>query len=465
MAQAAESYLSEMQKVAGEDGLADAEIARLLKSVQAAQFKRSEVIPADADSSFKPRSLVEIAFEAEKKRQEDAARQLDVEKAAQLAAQQAENTPENASANQTAALAEAGQHTPDMGPVASHPADIPEIGAMAAPASTQPGSAQALSQQQEAEQEAVAAQAREQREVEDASLRAQAEEEGYKRGFESGLEAARSAEPTEEEKAHAMAKEQERADIINRLEMVIAAAASAEAVDVSELAPVLEQAVLRLASERAGLAIHENPQGLVQRIEHLVEKVKSEAKAISVTLNPDDLKAVDTWRPFASAHSAWTWRADASFASGDIQLKLDGITVNDLLGADTDILPTDRTESPLSLPTQSPEMQAEEELQAEQLEQQPEEELSKAQIEELQPEQKAEELQAELPEPPLSEELQREDPLPDEPPIAQSAEAMGETETESEPEPEDEADGEAEAEDETEALAEKSGFDEDDPTT
>ena len=154
------------------------------------------------------------------------------------------------------------------------------------------------------------------------------------------------------------------------------AAASAEAVDVSELSPVLEQAVLRLASERAGLAIHENPQGLVQRIEHLVEKVKSWAKAISVTLNPDDLKAVDTWRPATSAHSAWTWRADASFASGDIQLKLDGITVTDLLGADTDIRPAERAESPVSAPTPSPEMQAEEEL----------------------PEQPIEELQAEQPE-------------------------------------------------------------------
>ena len=451
MAQVAESYLSEMQKVAGEDGLADAEIARLLKSVQAAQFKRSEVIPEDADSSFKPRSLVEIAFEAEKKRQEDAARQLAVEKAAQLAAQraeqQAENAPENAAentaentaenavenaaenagANQTAAQAKAGQHTPDMGQAASHIADIPETGTMAAPASPQPASAQALYQQQEAEQDAAAVQAREQREAEDASLRAQAEEEGYKRGFESGLEAARSAEPTEEEKAHAAAKEQERADIISRLETVIAAAASAEAVDVSELVPVLEQAVLRLASERAGLAIRENPQGLVQRIEHLVEKVKSGAKAISVTLHPDDLKAVNTWRPTVSAHSAWTWRADASFVSGDIQLKLDGITVIDLLGTDTGIRPADRAESLLSAPT--PVMQAEEEL--------PEQP-----IEELQ----AEELQAEQPEPPLTEE-----PHPDEPLIAQGAEAMG--------------DGETEGESETEALAEKSGFDKDDPTS
>lgn len=392
MAQAAESYLSEMQKVAGEDGLADAEIARLLKSVQAAQFKRSEVIPADADNAFKPRSLVEIAFEAEKKRQEDAARQLAMEKAAQLAAQQAEqqaeqaaenlseNLSDNGAENQTAAPHDAGQENPDIGSVMPNPADAQEAGEITPPASQPAISPQAISLQQEAEQEAAAAQARQQREAEDASLRTQAEEEGYKRGFEAGLEAARSAEPTEEEKAHAAAKEQERLDIINRLEAVIAATASADAVDVSELAPVLEQAVLRLASERAGLAINENPQGLVQRIENLVEKVKSGAQAISVTLNPEDLKAVDKWRPAASAHPAWIWRADASFASGDIQLKLDGITVTDLLGADTNIQLAENAEATMAAPLPSPDMQ--EEIRAEvPAESQPEEMPAESQAE------------------------------------------------------------------------------------
>ena len=400
MAQAAESYLSEMQKVAGEDGLADAEIARLLKSVQAAQFKRSEVIPADADNAFKPRSLVEIAFEAEKKRQEDAARQLAMEKAAQLAAQQAEqqveqatenlseNLSDNGAENQTAAPHDAGQENPDIGSVMPNPANAQEAGEITPPASQPAISPQAISPQQEAEQEAAAAQARQQREAEDASLRTQAEEEGYKRGFEAGLEAARSAEPTEEEKAHAAAKEQERLDIINRLEAVIAATASADAVDVSELAPVLEQAVLRLASERAGLAISENPQGLVQRIENLVEKVKSGAQAISVTLNPEDLKAVDRWRPAASAHPAWIWRADASFASGDIQLKLDGITVTDLLGADTNIQLAENAEAAMAAPLPSPDMP--EEIRAEV----PEE--SQAEIPaEIQPEEMPTESQAE----------------------------------------------------------------------
>ena len=121
-------------------------------------------------------------------------------------------------------------------------------------------------------------------------------------------------------------------------------------------------------------------------------------------------------------------------------MKLDGITVCDLLGADTDIRPAERGELPVSAPTPSPEMQAEEELLEEQIE-----ELQAEQLEEI-----SEELHSK---PPLSEVSQREDPLSDELPIAQSAEVMGESETE------------AQTEVETEAFAEKSGFDEDDPTS
>ena len=93
MAQVAETYLSEEQQVVGENRLADAEIARLLKTVQAAQFIKSETMPAETDSTFKPRSLVEIAFEAEKKRQEEAARVEAVEKAARQAAQEVLQPP------------------------------------------------------------------------------------------------------------------------------------------------------------------------------------------------------------------------------------------------------------------------------------------------------------------------------------------------------------------------------------
>ncbi|MBL6606337.1 MAG: hypothetical protein ISQ23_09380 [Alphaproteobacteria bacterium] len=332
MAQAAESYLSELQKTAAEDGLADAEIARLLKSVQAAQFKKSESLVPETDDAFKPRSLVEIAFEAEKKRQEEAAQKAAIEKAAQEAAEQAmaEASSQDDVAGQDSGAGQRLGENPNQ----------PDAQSLSDTASLAGGNTAFADQlQQEQAQEVAAEEARLQREAEDKALRAIADDEGYKRGFEAGLEAARSAEPTEEEKAITAMREQERQDVIARLEAVIARAASADAVDVSALAPALEQAVLKLASERAGLAIAENPEGVVQRIEALIEKVKSGANAITITLNPDDLAAVQAWRGAQNTHPNWDWRGDADFASGDIRLKLDGITVTDLLGVESVIAP------------------------------------------------------------------------------------------------------------------------------
>ena len=344
MAQAAESYLSELQKTAAEDGLADAEIARLLKSVQAAQFKKSESLVPETDDAFKPRSLVEIAFEAEKKRQEEAAQKAAIEKAAQEAAEQAmaEASSQDGVAGQDGGIGQDGDIGQDSSAgqgLGENPnqTDAQSLSDTASLAGS--NTAFADQTQQEQAQEVAAEEARLQREAEDKALRAIADEEGYKRGFEAGLEAARSAEPTEEEKAITAMREQERQDVIARLEAVIAQAASADAVDVSALAPALEQAVLKLASERAGLAIAENPEGVVQRIEALIEKVKSGANAITITLNPDDLAAVQAWRGAQNTHPNWDWRGDADFASGDIRLKLDGITVTDLLGVESVIAP------------------------------------------------------------------------------------------------------------------------------
>ena len=348
MAQAAESYLSELQKTAAEDGLADAEISRLLKSVQAAQFKKSESLVPETDDAFKPRSLVEIAFEAEKKRQEEAAQKAAqkaaIEKAAQEAAEQAmaEASSQDGVAGQDGGIGQDGDIGQDSGAgqgLGENPNQT-DAQSLSDTASLAGGNTTFADQlQQEQAQEVAAEEARLQREAEDKALRAIADEEGYKRGFEAGLEAARSAEPTEEEKAITAMREQERQDVIARLEAVIAQAASADAVDVSALAPALEQAVLKLASERAGLAIAENPEGVVQRIEALIEKVKSGANAITITLNPDDLAAVQAWRGAQNTHPNWDWRGDADFASGDIRLKLDGITVTDLLGVESVIAP------------------------------------------------------------------------------------------------------------------------------
>ena len=407
MAQVAEFYLSELQKTKAEDGLADAEIARLLKSVQAAQFKKSESLIPETDSAFKPRSLVEIAFEAEKKRQEEAAQKAAIEKAAQEAAEQAmaEASSQDGVAGQDGGIGQDGDIGQDSGAgqgLGENPNQT-DAQSLSDTASLAGGNTTFADQlQQEQAQEVAAEEARLQREAEDKALRAIADEEGYKRGFEAGLEAARSAEPTEEENAITAMREQERQDVIARLEAVIARAASADAVDVSALTPALEQAVLKLASERAGLAIAENPEGVFQRIEALIEKVKSGANSITITLNPDDLTAVQAWRGAQNTHPNWVWCGDGDFASGDIRLKLDGIIVTDLLGVESSIPPAPK----IGAEEVQPEKAASEEAQPEEAaseEVQPE----KAASEEAQPEEAAsEEVQSEEAE---SEEVQFEE--------------------------------------------------------
>ena len=58
------------------DPLAESEVARLLGVLQNAEFKRSETRNVTKDHSFKPRSLMEIAIEAQQRETEiEAAKQ------------------------------------------------------------------------------------------------------------------------------------------------------------------------------------------------------------------------------------------------------------------------------------------------------------------------------------------------------------------------------------------------------
>ena len=63
--------------------------------------------------------------------------------------------------------------------------------------------------------------AQQQRAEENEAIRIAADEEGYKRGFEAGLEAARTAEPTPEEVAFLEEKEKERQAIIDKFHKAI----------------------------------------------------------------------------------------------------------------------------------------------------------------------------------------------------------------------------------------------------
>ena len=101
-----------------------------------------------------------------------------------------------------------------------------------------------------------------QRREEEEAIRIAAEENGYKRGFEAGLEAAKTADPSPEEIRFLEKKEREREAVIEKFQKAIEAIASPDAVDSSALEAAINKAVLELATVRAGLEISENPDGL-----------------------------------------------------------------------------------------------------------------------------------------------------------------------------------------------------------
>lgn len=338
------------QQADTQPGLLDgAEISNLLRTMQAAQFKQSEDI-RPKDTSFKPRSLVEIAQEAEQKRKEEQAKR-DAEEAAR---HQAELEARRQAEAEQAALAEqmqaeqmqAEQIADEMQAAPQMPApdaELPDNASLSADAA-QPHTDNAASQpaqpvptitEEELELRLKEAEAalRASFDAEKKALEESLTETHYHRGFEAGMTAAQTAEPSEEEKAHIAHQEAERADIVSRFHAIIASAAQMDAVDSRALAEEMEMALLRLAGERAGLAITENPAGMVHKIRQMADNIASTARVMDVYLQDEDKRAIETWLSDAEHNSEWRLHADSAMSRGDIRIVIGGIELCDMLSA------------------------------------------------------------------------------------------------------------------------------------
>lgn len=303
------------------------EVANLLRTMQAAQFKKSEQI-AEQDSLFKPRSLVDIAFDAEERR-----KQAQAKEAAEQATRQAEA---NALAQQQVAakaeqMSEAGTNSmpePDGHTEADQEKAMVSEPAVAAELAT-------ITQSQNDEMLAtLRAELDAQAQADKEALEARLSEEHYHRGFEAGLEAAKTAEPSDEEKAHQAHMEAERQDIIQRFNAAIDAAAKMVSADISEISKAIDFAVKRLAGERAGYAIQDNPEGMVARISELADNIATQVRVMDVYLNPDDKQAIEKWLDAEAYDHNWSLHGASELASGDIRIVAGGVELTDLLDID-----------------------------------------------------------------------------------------------------------------------------------
>ncbi|WP_439138957.1 FliH/SctL family protein [Roseicyclus sp.] len=91
----------------------------------------------------------------------------------------------------------------------------------------------------------------------------------------------------------------------------------------------IAEAVLRLASERAGLEIDTMPDAFLERIEALADRIHAQASQPILRLHPDDLAAIEAL--IASSDSLASMRIVTSveLSRGDVDLVVDGLRLSD----------------------------------------------------------------------------------------------------------------------------------------
>ena len=315
------------------DGLADTEIARLITLSNQASYSRSDIVPVREPYPFEPKSLVEIAMAAQKRRDEANAR------AAAEKALSEQNTTQQTADEQAASSAESTSDTPDD--VAAVISEAPTEKPAADDASSTPPQQDIASDQAADAGTDAQSNAGETADVTDTPNEGQIDtqtaspvqpqsvptapaipdpallEAEYKRGQEAGL-------------AEGQAKAAEQLEkVLQNFEQAILALAKPEALDVSALSAQIASRVMALASDRAGQAITDMPEPFAKRVEDLINMVKSETATPTIYFNALDHASI---KPLAQSRDKLKnckFAVDDALARGDIKMSVGGVGLID----------------------------------------------------------------------------------------------------------------------------------------
>ena len=340
------------------NALEDTEIARLMKLVGDSGYKKSEDAPTRQKEAFKPRTLVEIAMEAQQKR--DEAEKLAKEKAIKTetiidegdiktqedgTARDKLNTDNlsvdslntdsmnkdstfpqaDTDTSATAPTAQLNssdkQHAPDE--ASSSREEVPELtdsengefDETSATENTQDGLAERTVTQNELSKA-----------IENAAIRY---DEGYRAGMEAGKNEMKNA------------LEQKFSEQQNTFDALITSLTKMSFAETKELEIDIQAAILSLASERAGVAIQDLPESFLARIEHLMSRVGNSVDSPVITLNRDDLIHITKAKEQSETLSKMRFIEEARFNHGDISINLAGIEIEDILENRMAITPLD----------------------------------------------------------------------------------------------------------------------------
>jgi len=329
--------------------LAEGEVARLISLLQKAEFKRSETGNFEKDHTFKPRSLLEIAIEAQKRDAE-----IDAAKQAEEAAAEAKRR-ETAKAHGEPAddgtiiedgQIEDGQIDTDADAQADDAGSIADVGQRAAAAvtietamavaatATGDTSGQAPVEELAGQPGAETADVTNTGDATDTVDKSAAQvasnfetvTAAFERGKAEGIAEGRAAAVAETKAAAEAAAQDKLAAAVKLFEDGLAALAKPQALQADALSRSIQTAILKLANQRAGQQIDEMPEAFLTRIEKLVTSIGQKMVAGKLRINAEDYAAM---KPHLQ-NAALDFVADSTIARGDIILKFDGVELHDI---------------------------------------------------------------------------------------------------------------------------------------
>ena len=355
--------------------LAESEVARLLAVLQNAEFKRSETRNITKDHSFKPRSLMEIAIEAQ---QRDAEIEADMQAEEALAAAQRteeasaskaragedqnlddSNSSDLNSANSQFDNQDAVMFSGDDGALMPADGNEDSRGQTTSPSNSplpisdaaqnvtpdmasddQPSGASvnlandALANNpfaNDAVEHDPIADNNDGDAAEDTTIAANFETvtAAFERGKAEGMIAGRDAGIVETKAEAEAAAQANLADKIAAFEAALVALAKPQALQAEDLSRSIHAAILRLASQRVGQQIDDMPENFLVRIEALVSSIGQKMTAGKVHINADDYKVMLPY--LADKH--FDFVAEPSLARGDVILKFAGVELHDIAEA------------------------------------------------------------------------------------------------------------------------------------
>ena len=300
-----------IQENAPSGKLEDAEIQRLVQLSNDASYQRSERVPVKAVEAFEPRSLVSIAMAAQRRRESElrtavaAGAIIDesVTDSAEFEADLAVEASEDAAAEQP--------NTDEAGALDLLPDAAGET------------TGDAEGSKDEAAQDAPSSTSQ----FDFEAGRSEGLEEGRRAGFDEGkaigMEEGRTAGRAE------ASAQLER--VIQAFEAATSQLADLTAVDSDALAASINEAILRLASERAGQAIAEQPDSFADRIEALLATIRTVSGQPSIRLNPADLASIQPLADTREKLRHCNFVADETLAHGDLSVMVGTIGIDDII--------------------------------------------------------------------------------------------------------------------------------------